>query len=186
MEPSRAADESKVLVIYTGLFFYDLSIHEQFRILAPGGTIGMLVGQHGYVPEPNFLTETLRCQTRFHDPFQESLFSHSDTVQGYRTWSSGRSSPLSSETIARSHLPDAKGERMLVRSTRPIGQNSTLDVLDDSFGRLSRQPECKLISKNVYEAHLPALVTPRTRTPNGTSSKAIRYTILEVSFITVY
>lgn len=36
-------DESRVLVIYTG------------------GTIGMLVGhQGGYVPEPHFLTETLR------------------------------------------------------------------------------------------------------------------------------
>ena len=34
--------ESKVLVIYTG------------------GTIGMLTGAHGFVPEPAFLTQTLR------------------------------------------------------------------------------------------------------------------------------
>ncbi len=144
----------------------------------------MLVGQHGYVPEPNFLTETLRCQARFHDPHQESLFSHSGTVQGYRAWSSGRSSPLS--ISSRGHSPeDARGERMLVRSSRPIGQNSTLGILDDSRQHVARQPVCTLVSENVYEAHLPALVTPRTKSPNGTSNKAIRYAILEVSHITV-
>jgi len=143
----------------------------------------MLVGQHGYVPEPNFLTETLRCQARFHDPLQESLFSHSGTVQGYRAWSSGRSSPLSIRS--RGHSPeDARGERMLVRSSRSIGQN-TLGILDDSRQHVARQPVCKWVSENVYEAHLPALVTPRTKSPNGTSNKAIRYAILEVSSITV-
>jgi lysophospholipase len=43
MEPSTlTTDEARVLVIYTG------------------GTIGMLIGNQGYVPEPSFLTETLR------------------------------------------------------------------------------------------------------------------------------
>ncbi|EPQ57971.1 asparaginase-domain-containing protein [Gloeophyllum trabeum ATCC 11539] len=62
MELSQPSDESKVLMIYTG------------------GTIGMLVGQQGYVPEPYFLTETLRNQSRFHDPLEDSLFSHSSTA----------------------------------------------------------------------------------------------------------
>ncbi|KXN92278.1 L-asparaginase [Leucoagaricus sp. SymC.cos] len=75
-----------------------------------GGTIGMLVGQQGYVPEPYFLTETLRSQNRFHDPLQESLFSNAGT------------------------------------------------------------------------AHLPSLVTPRSKVPGGTASKSIRYAILEASF----
>jgi len=41
MDLCLPSDESRVLIIYTG------------------GTIGMLVGEHGYVPEPYFLTETL-------------------------------------------------------------------------------------------------------------------------------
>lgn len=138
----------------------------------------MLVGQHGYVPEPNFLTDTLRCQTRFHDPFQESLFSNSGTVQGYRAWSSGTSSPQSID------ITTPPGESvtgtMLVRSSRPIGLISTPDALDVSPNSRS-QYRCTLVSENIYEAHLPSLITPRTKAPNGTTSKAIRYAILEVS-----
>ncbi|KIJ69086.1 hypothetical protein HYDPIDRAFT_123159 [Hydnomerulius pinastri MD-312] len=64
MEPSssKPSDEARVLVIYTG------------------GTIGMLVSAQGYVPEPFFLTETLRSQKRFHDPLQDSLFSNAASV----------------------------------------------------------------------------------------------------------
>jgi len=136
----------------------------------------MLVGQHGYVPEPNFLTDTLRCQTRFHDPFQESLFSNSGTVQGYRAWSSGRSSPQSIDM-----RPQPEGVNgLLVRSTRPIGYNSTLNALD-SPQKPRDHPKCTHVSENIYEAHLPSLITPRTKAPNGITSKAIRYAVLEVS-----
>ncbi|GAW09633.1 60 kda lysophospholipase-like [Lentinula edodes] len=102
----QLADEARVLVIYTG------------------GTIGMLVGQQGLTTEPSFLTETLRSQTRFHDPLENSLFSHSGSVQGYRQWSSnsGRSSPqtgVSTGAYYSSQLPT-----LLVRSSRPIGHTS--------------------------------------------------------------
>ena len=140
----------------------------------------MLVGQHGYVPEPNFLTDTLRCQTRFHDPFQESLFSNSATVQGYRAWSSGRSSPQSMDSKASSG--ESLAGTILVRSSRPIGQNPTLDALDVSES--SRfHPKCTLVSNGIYESHLPSLITPRTKAPNGSTSKAIRYAVLEVSHL---
>jgi len=69
-----ASEESRVLLIYTG------------------GTIGMLVSDTGYVPEPFFLFETLRSQTsRFHDPQGDSLFSRGRSVEGFRAWSEGRS-----------------------------------------------------------------------------------------------
>jgi lysophospholipase len=175
----EAADEARVLVIYTGTCLFFQSRFKTKRALL-GGTIGMLVGQHGYVPEPNFLTDTLRCQTRFHDPFQESLFSNSGTVQGYRAWSSGRSSP---QSMTSRSLPDSPDEptpgTLLVRSSRPIGHHTTLDALDVAYTR--NQPKCTLVSENIYEAHLPSLITPRTKAPNGTTSKAIRYAILEVS-----
>ena len=132
----------------------------------------MLVGQQGYVPEPYFLTETLRSQTRFHDPFQDSLFSNAGSVQGFREWSSGRPSPNGGNTPV---VPDLQGRTLLVRSSCPIGHHSTLEDKN-----VSTQPTCTRVSENVYEAHLPTLVTPPTKVPGGSGSKSIRYAILEV------
>jgi lysophospholipase len=140
----------------------------------------MLVGQQGYVPEPYFLTETLRCQTRFHDPFQDSLFSNAGSVQGFRQWSSGRPSPQPSTPNGNTSLvPDSQGRTLLVRSTCPIGLSSTLETSIDKH--VSTQPRCIRVSENVYEAHLPTLVTPPSKVPGGSGSKSIRYAILEVS-----
>ncbi|PBK78418.1 L-asparaginase [Armillaria solidipes] len=153
------SDESRVLVIYTG------------------GTIGMLVGSRGYVPEPYFLTETLRSQTRFHDPLQSSLFSNSGSVQGFRDWSSGsgRSSPLGgSATPSVSTTSTPQQPTLLVRSSRPIGR--TYGLTPNQSSALSHSIQ---VAENVYEAHLPSLVTPRSAVPGGSGSKSIRYAILE-------
>jgi 60kDa lysophospholipase len=165
MEHSQPFDESKVLIIYTG------------------GTIGMLVGHQGYVPEPYFLTETLFSQHRFHDPLEESLFSHSSSVEGFRTWS-GRASPATSTFTSRASSPSpGTGHHQLstlpVRSSRPIGTPLPLAVSVKSQSSQLRHPSCRKISEDVYEAHLHSLVTPRTTT-HGSNSKRIRYVILEV------
>lgn len=135
----------------------------------------MLVGHQGYVPEPYFLTETLRSQTRFHDPLQDSLFSNSGSVQGFRNWSSGsgRSSPQGA-----TGSPTLPPRTLLVRSSRPIGVPTSLGP---SQSHLKKQPTCVQVSENVYEAYLPSLVTPRSAVPGGTGNKSIRYAILEVS-----
>ena len=139
----------------------------------------MLVGQQGYVPEPYFLTETLRSQTRFHDPMQDSLFSNSSSVQGFRNWSSGsgRSSPQTDHIRTRlSPPPNAPSRTLLVRSSRPIGQSSSLGSMERD------QPTC---SETIYEAYLPSLVTPCSAVPGGTHRKSIRYAILEVGVFIV-
>ncbi|ESK88051.1 60 kda lysophospholipase-like [Moniliophthora roreri MCA 2997] len=157
---SQLINESRVLVIYTG------------------GTIGMLVGHQGYVPEPYFLTETLRSQARFHDPLQNSLFSNSGSVQGFREWSSGsgRSSPSGFNSVGTetsiSQLPT-----LPVRSARPIGHSASL--IPGKEQPSSRQPISAEISKGVYEAQLPSLVTPRSAVPGTSGTKCIRYAILE-------
>ena len=144
------ANESRVLIIYCG------------------GTIGMLKSdKQGYVPEPFYLTETLRAQSRFHDPHEDSLFSHSSTVQGFREWNqSGHTSPLpgrqsSSYALGVSQLPT-----LLVRSSRPI----TMPPTSNSEVTLS----CTKLSENCYEARLPCLVTP------GGDGRRIRYAVHEV------
>ncbi|KAJ6597151.1 L-asparaginase [Mycena vulgaris] len=149
-------DESRVLVIYTG------------------GTIGMLIGNRGYVPEPFFLTETLKSQTRFHDPLQDSLFSNSGSVQGFRQFlsGSGRSSPSGqSPSTAQFQTPT-----LLVRSSRPIGNFATLgpSQLD-----APTPPTCVKLAENLYEAQLPSLITPRSSVSGSSGSKSIRYAILE-------
>ncbi|PPQ68152.1 hypothetical protein CVT25_014078 [Psilocybe cyanescens] len=174
MESSRSFDESCVLVIYTGAH-HILSVQSVSLIL--GGTIGMLVGQQGYVPEPYFLTETLRSQTRFHDPLQDSLFSNASSVQGFREWS-GRSSPQPIVEHANPTSEDPLGRTLLVRSSRPIGYTNALDP-NSSNTFFKNQPRCVQISESVYEAHLPTLVTPRSKVPGRNLSKSIRYAILE-------
>ena len=131
----------------------------------------MLVGHQGYVPEPHFLTETLRSQNRFHDPLQDSLFSNAASVQGFRDWSSsGKNTPNTSGQTT----PIKPQRTLLVRSSRPIctPASSVADQL--------QQLTCTQVSENVYEAHLPSLVTPYSAVPGGTGRKSIRYAILEV------
>ena len=172
MELSQPYDESKVLIIYTG------------------GTIGMLVGHQGYVPEPYFLTETLFSQHRFHDPLEESLFSHSSSVEGFRTWSSasGRATPVPSPqhaSFSRTSSPspghDAvhQAATLPVRSSRPIGAPMSLSASGQTHQNMVNHPTCQKISDEVYEAHLHSLVTPRTAA-SGHMGKRIRYVILEV------
>ncbi|KAJ7745018.1 L-asparaginase [Mycena maculata] len=156
---SQPTDESRVLVIYTG------------------GTIGMLIGNRGYVPEPFFLTETLKSQTRFHDPLQDSLFSNSGSVQGFRQFlsQSGRSSPSGpSPTTA-----EFKPPTLLVRSSRPIGNFATRGLGGLNQLDAPAPPTCVKLAENLYEAHLPSLITPRSSVSGGGGSKSIRYAILE-------
>ena len=156
------SDESRILVIYTG------------------GTIGMLIGSHGYSPEPYFLTEFLRSQARFHDPLQDSLFSNAGSSSTYREWSntnSGRNSPSARAENSIQHT-------LRVRSARKVGRDDSL-VPTPSGNHSSTQPTgCTKISEDVYECHLPSLVTPRSS--SGQGGKRIRYAILEVRSVLVY
>ncbi|KAH7889585.1 asparaginase-domain-containing protein [Phlebopus sp. FC_14] len=160
MDPLQSSDEARVLIIYTG------------------GTIGMLVSTQGYVPEPFFLTETLRSQKRFHDPLQDSLFSNAASVQGYREWSSsGRSTPLTGEASIPSSSSGMLHPTLVVRSSRPIGMAQTLVPVEN---RMSFEaPECEQVAEGVYQARLPSLVTPRSVVPGQGRGKRIRYAILE-------
>ncbi|WAR57340.1 hypothetical protein PtB15_8B387 [Puccinia triticina] len=78
----RDANESRVLVLYTG------------------GTIGMLSGPKGYSPLSGYLSEHLRSQPRFHDPSSSSLCTNSQTVDAFRSWQSlvSLNSPSSAAT----------------------------------------------------------------------------------------
>jgi len=162
MEPRQPADEARVLVMYTG------------------GTIGMLVSSRGYIPEPYFLTETLRNQKRFHDPLQDSLYSNATSVEGYREWStSGKSSPTSAGKVSTVAGPATS---LLVRSSRPVGRMSTLaPSIFSQIRDILEQPECIKLADGVYETRLPSLVTPRSVVPGHGHTKRIRYAILEVS-----
>jgi lysophospholipase len=160
MELSLASDESKVLLIYTG------------------GTIGMLVGERGYVPVPYFLTQTLHSQARFHDPLQDTLFSHTSSVHDFRQWStSGTSSPTSTG-VSTPLSAVSQQPTLLVRSSRPMDPDPTLAPLTSARGV---RPHSKKKSDNIYEAHVPALVTPRSVIAGGVG-KRIRYAVLEVVF----
>ena len=180
-----ATDESRVLVIYTG------------------GTIGMLPGPGGYVPEPFYLTETLRAQQRFHDPLGDSLFSHSRSVEGFREWS-GRNTPVNSPKASTAAFPLTTWQdtpltesrrtppsstptppgppTLLVRSSRPLTVPPRSGLSPNGMIKTQEEfmPTCKKIHDHCYEIHLPSLVTPASPAPSG-NLKRIRYAILEVS-----
>lgn len=131
----------------------------------------MLVGHQGYVPEPYFLTETLYSQHRFHDPLEESLFSHSASVEGFREWSatsgSGRASPVPGAHTK--HFQDREvrvpdmhpPSTLLVRSTRPVGMVDALPAPGQATPKSAlRNPLSKKAADALYETHLNSLVTP--------------------------
>lgn len=75
---------------------------------------------HGYQPHASFLTEALRMQPRFHDPFGNSIFSWSDSPDRYQKWSSIQRGPSASRDEA-----TAPGARD--RSPHPLSQSVDLD-----------------------------------------------------------
>ena len=130
----------------------------------------MLSGQEGFVPEPFFLTESLKKEPRFHDPDKNSLFSNSSSVQNFRQWSStktasGRTTPTQP---SQEDLPETA--TLLVRSSRPIAQPPAHWNVGAHFS-WKRSEEC-------YEAHIPSLITPKSSI-NGANAKQVRYAILE-------
>src|ERR1700761_1637335 len=167
-----AVTESKVLVIYTG---GTIGMLNQF-----GGTRG---GQsQGLAPEPFFLTETLRSQSRFHDPFEDSLFSHSGSVEGFRRWNtssatksvSGKTFPIREQDNSPSNASVSTALQMSsVRSSRPILAQLMHQQASDPFQTNTRVTEAAYKYPDIshpspyYEAKLPTLVTPRTQSPSG-------------------
>jgi hypothetical protein len=157
----------------------------------------MLPGPTGYVPEPFYLTETLRSQQRFHDPLGDSLFSHSRSVEGYREWS-GRNTPINSPKAAATVFPLSAGQEtppsesssptppgpptLLVRSSRPLTVPPRSGLTPGAMTKADDDimPKCKKIHDNLYEIQLPSLVTPASPAPGG-NLKRIRYAVLEVS-----
>ncbi|PWN49468.1 asparaginase-domain-containing protein [Violaceomyces palustris] len=86
--------------------------------LYAGGTIGMVRqdANSGFAPYPSFLTETLRSQSRFHDPHADSIFSWSDSVDRYKTWSEVYTRPSSGATTPSSGTrddPSLRGGKLL-------------------------------------------------------------------------
>ena len=141
----------------------------------------MTGANHSFAPEPHFLVESLRAQTRFHDPTGESLFSHTGTAEGYRAWStnsSGRNSPISYAPPNTDISQPAVVPTLLVRSSRPFAMPPSRNANApgrEFFNHLTSNK----VSEDCYEIQLPSLVTPRALDAKG-SWKRIRYAVLEV------
>ncbi|KAG8898765.1 hypothetical protein FRC01_010769, partial [Tulasnella sp. 417] len=165
-----SSDESRVLVIYTG------------------GTIGMLVGNEGFVPEPFFLTESLRKESRFHDPNDDSLFSRATSVQNFRTWHSRSASASASGTSTPTRSPSPASTTLPLPAAAPPSEPPLPTLLVRSSRLIAQPPEyigtgkhlSWKINPDCWEAHLPSLITPKVKLVHGTArEKRIRYAILE-------
>lgn len=133
-------------------------------VIYTGGTIGMLLGEHGYQPEPYYLTSALRLETRFNDHAGDSLLSNSRSIWEWRNHNTS-SSGLPSTPREPPNPEYSTSHPLPVRSTRPIS-------LPDG------STTSKEISESVYETLLPSLLTPASSTDTK-----VRYAILEVCHI---
>ncbi|KAF8320106.1 asparaginase-domain-containing protein [Clavulina sp. PMI_390] len=129
-------------------------------VIYTGGTIGMLLGEHGFQPEPFYLTSALRNETRFHDHESTSWLSNSSTIQQWRNHSRSSSGlPATPTDPPPGNYP--QDHLLPTRSTRPVVQP------DGSSLSVKR-------GESVYETNLPALTTPASSTDTK-----VRYVILE-------
>jgi len=91
--------------------------------LYAGGTIGMVRqdANSGFAPYPSFLTETLRSQSRFHDPNGDSIFSWSDSVDRYKAWSEAYTRPASgASTPAKTTLEERQIQENIKQASLAI------------------------------------------------------------------
>ncbi|CAD6919084.1 unnamed protein product, partial [Tilletia laevis] len=174
-------------------------------VLYAGGTIGMVQGPDGaFEPSSGFLTDTLRAQSRFHDPDGTSIFSWSSSTAHYQAWSkansqpgTGANTPSSSSDLPYSNLQgdgrpgNGMASRLDVgRSLRspPGPAGSSFSTAGPAFGPAitvkSSAPKATSTRHAVSSqmsadgSHLilklPTLVTPRT-----SSGRRVSYSILE-------
>ncbi|KAJ9477702.1 L-asparaginase 1 [Pseudozyma hubeiensis] len=153
--------------------------------LYAGGTIGMVRkdASSGFAPYPSFLTETLRSQSRFHDPHGDSIFSWSDSVDRYKAWSdaftrpgSGASTPLHANGNGNgdSLLPDEQDIAKAIAEKRA----STLDANGSSVPSKKRKNEHEPIGNSgsltpSTQAHLNHLYADTaSRSPSGAAASA--------------
>ncbi|KAF9966382.1 hypothetical protein BGZ70_002506 [Mortierella alpina] len=147
---------SRVLIIYTG------------------GTIGMSnTAQHGYVPVPNFLAETLSKQSRFHDlPSLNTVFGRLS-----RTNSNVDLESLPNSATLNKHLDPAMNGLHRKHSIPP--EHATINGTASGANLAPNTPVNKI--RIPCFSHLPNSQgkIPSLITPPSLYGKRIRYSILE-------
>ncbi|KAG0221128.1 hypothetical protein BGX31_010150 [Mortierella sp. GBA43] len=142
-------------------------------ILYTGGTIGMKnTQQHGYVPVPNFLADTLATQSRFHDlPSLNSVFGRLS-----RTNSGVDLEDLPNKSLNK-HLDPAMNGLPSRRSIPP--EQATMNGTTSGFVLPPNTPVNKI--RLPCFSHLPNNQgrIPSLITPPSLYGKRIRYSILE-------
>lgn len=142
-------------------------------VIYTGGTIGMSnTKQHGYVPVPNFLAETLSKQDRFHDlPSLNTVFGRLSRSNSSTNLESLPDSPLNK------HLDPAMNN-LMGHHTIPPSQ-ATLNGTASGATLAPNTPVNKI--RIPCFSHLPNSQgkIPSLITPPSLYGKRIRYSILE-------
>lgn len=142
-------------------------------------------GSSGYAPFPGFLTETLRTQTRFHDPHADSIFSWSDTTERFQQWSNAYSqsrpptrpaSPTNAATSRGASPAPSPGPSSSLLTNGPPFSKAIEVKSSDPEGTSTRYAlSQQILPDGTLSMQLPSLVTPKS-SHNG---QRIRYTVLE-------
>ncbi|KAJ1033563.1 hypothetical protein NDA13_001551 [Ustilago tritici] len=150
--------------------------------LYAGGTIGMVRkdASSGFAPYPSFLTETLRSQSRFHDPHGDSIFSWSDSVDRYKQWSEAFTRPGSGASTPLHGSGSGSGKDTLLPSESNLAKavadktSSLLDASGSSHSSKKRKSDHESQMANTgpltpsTQAHLDHLYADtNSRSPSG-------------------
>ena len=114
-----------------------------------GGTIGMLESPEGKKTYPGFLFDNLSSQARFHDPEQNTIFSHSRDIQTFRQWRKTASRETS-------------------RAPSPLPSSETHHAPG-----IAQSPSFLTVNTHRGQIKLPSLQTPRS------SGRAVQYCVYE-------
>ncbi|KAK0538514.1 hypothetical protein OC835_001403 [Tilletia horrida] len=138
-------------------------------LLYAGGTIGMVRGPDGsFEPSSGFLTDTLRAQSRFHDPDSSSIFSWSSSLAHYAAWTQANHSAAGGSQPGSGTASPAPAPAPLL----PAGQKARWDTPPtNARGPLAPAPGPVPGSPTTAGPAFGAPLTVKSSAPHGTSTK---------------
>ncbi|KAE8219139.1 hypothetical protein CF319_g7112 [Tilletia indica] len=147
-------------------------------LLYAGGTIGMVQGPDGaFEPSSGFLTDTLRAQSRFHDPEGSSIFSWSSSTAHYQAWSKANSQPgsgantPSSSSVQQANLPVSPPRPSSSVQHQNEGRAATSSRLDAVRSSKSSGPSSSSSSASTAGPAFGPSITVKSSAPKATSSR---------------
>ncbi|GAA98674.1 uncharacterized protein L969DRAFT_95101 [Mixia osmundae IAM 14324] len=161
---TSATTESRVLLLYTG------------------GTIGMCKddASGGYAPIPGYFFDSLKSQSRFHDPYGDSLLGHSGTAGQYIKWKADTAAHTVQSPVSSAQMIDSPISSLPARleETQEGTQERRPSVTSGTSTPIPPTTAPLAVHTLDGTIELPTLLMPPTY-HGGSGGRRIRYAVYE-------